>query len=285
MKVTNERSGERRPNSASGLRSRIRTIRWISQVSFLVAFLFLITGTVCTALVSNGVAISEPLGVLQLVTAGNILHPTLTATLIIGALAFGAIVILSGRAFCAWACPIGTTIDAIDLAIQKSKFKPFLSRNNSRNHEDPRSSLVKNGTTRYGVLASVLTAPALFKYPVWCAVCPIGTICRGAAAGAEFAVGAQILVLPAVGALSLGEKRFWCRHLCPVGGLLTLLSRLNPFVKPRVRADVRRTDCGACRAICPEGIHICTEKSFAKCTKCLDCYAKCPFGTVTIGLT
>jgi ferredoxin-type protein NapH len=282
MQTTSGASEERKQRSTAGFRSRIRVLRWVSQLSFLVAFLFLVTGTVCTAILSKGIAVTEPLGALQVVLAGNMLASSLTGTLIVGVLIFVAFVILSGRAFCAWACPVGTTIDAIDLALEKSRFKPLLTRQTKHAHDNPTRNIVRNGTNRYAFLASVLTAPALFKYPVWCAVCPIGTICRGAVSGAELAVGAQILAVPAVGALSLGEKRFWCRYLCPVGGLLTLLSRLNPFVKPRIRPDAQHRDCGACRSICPEGIDICNEKSFTRCTKCLDCYAKCPFGTVTV---
>jgi len=86
-----------------------------------------------------------------------------------------------------------------------------------------------------------------------------------------------------VGAMSLGEKRFWCRYLCPVGGLLTIVSRLNPFLKPKVQHDANHRNCGACATICPEGINICKEKTFARCTKCFDCYSKCPFGVVHIG--
>lgn len=272
---------------SAGLRARIRAIRWISQATFLVVFLFLVTGTVCTAILGKGVAISEPAGVLQLLFANvaNLTPTFMTQTLIVGTLIFVGLVVLLGRAFCAWACPVGTTIDAIDSVLQKLKFRPYFTRRSTHKDDAPETSLIRSGMNRYAVLASVLTGSALFSYPVWCAVCPIGTLCRGVVAGAELALGAELLAVPAVGALSLGEKRFWCRYLCPVGGVLTLLSKLNPFVKPKIRQEAEHRDCGACRAICPEGIDICNEKSFARCTKCLDCYAKCPFGSVKIAWT
>ena len=269
-----------------GLRTRIRTVRWVSQLVFLALFLILVTGTVCTVMLGRGIAITEPFGVLQAIVAGSTSSQSLsvmTGTLVIGVIVFVAVVVLVGRAFCAWACPVGTTIDAIDTALQRLKFKPLLTRN-QRNRNDSSSSLLRNGMNKYAVMAAGLTGSALVKFPVWCAFCPIGTLCRGAVAGAELSIGAEILVIPAVGAMSLGEKRFWCRYLCPVGGVLTILSRLNPFIKPRIRQDGPHKDCGVCKTICPEGIDVCSEKSFARCTKCLDCYAKCPFGAVRIGV-
>jgi ferredoxin-type protein NapH len=267
-----------------GLRTKIRTIRWISQLVFLLLFLFVITGTVCTLILRKGIAISEPFGVLQSIFAGSTSILSLSnMTLVIGALIFVGIVVLVGRAFCAWACPVGTTIDAIDTVLQRLKFKPFLTRH-SRQQNPNSNSILRNGMNKYAVMAAGLTGSALFKFPVWCAFCPIGTLCRGAIRGAELAVGAEILTVPAVGVMSLGQKRFWCRYLCPVGGGLTLLSRLNPFIKPKVASDASHRNCGACKTVCPEGIDICNEKSFARCTKCFDCYTKCPFGSVKIGL-
>jgi ferredoxin-type protein NapH len=266
-----------------GLRTKIRTIRWVSQITFLTVWLFLITGVVCTAVLGTSFAVSEPLGVLQLIFAriavGRVLSGV-SILLLVGVVLFIGVTLLLGRAFCAWSCPLGTTIDLIDKAIQKSKFKPFLTR---RNHEkDSSLGIVRNGINKYAVLASALAGSALFRSPIWCSLCPIGTLCRGAIAGPELSIGAELLTLPAVGAMSLGEKRFWCRYLCPVGGLLTLISRLNPFIKPRIKQDARHRDCGACRTICPEGIDVCNERSFARCTKCMDCYLNCPFGSVTM---
>jgi len=269
-------------NRLAGLKTKIRTIRWASQITFLVVWIFLITGTVCTAILGRGFAVAEPLGVLQLILARGGAFSGLGVSLLVGFAVFVGATLLLGRAFCSWSCPLGTTIDLVDKAFQELKFKPFFTRRTA----EKKSSLgiVRNGTTKYGVLVSALMGSALLRSPVWCSLCPIGTLCRGALAGAELSIGAQLVTLPAVGALSLGEKRFWCRYLCPVGGLLTIISRLNPFLKPKIQHDAAHRNCGACETICPEGINICKEKTFARCTKCFDCYSKCPFGAVHIGL-
>jgi ferredoxin-type protein NapH len=271
----------------SGILTHIRKIRWATQLGFLALFLVVTTGTVCTVVLGKGLAFSEPLGVLQLIFTQalkpNFSFSFITTSIIVGTVIFVGITVLFGRAFCAWACPIGTVIDAIDTGLEKLKFKPFFTRHNPFAGNMKQNGLVRNGSTKFAFLGATLAGSAVFKTPVWCAFCPIGTICRGAVAGAEVSIGAELLAIPAVGGLSLGEKRFWCKYLCPVGGFLTLLSKYNIFIKPRMR-DAQHRNCGLCTKICPEGINLCEEKSYARCTKCLECYGKCPSGAVKIDL-
>lgn len=276
--------GMKTPNRPTGLRTKIRAIRWVSQISFLAVWLFLITGTVCTAILGRDFAVSEPLGVLQLILArGTAATPFsgLGMSLLLGLAVFIGITLLLGRIFCAWSCPLGTTIDLIDKALQKLKFKPFFTRRNPG--KESSLGFVRNGMNKYAVLASALAGSALLRSPVWCSLCPIGTLCRGAIAGAELSMGVELITVPAVAAMSLGEKRYWCRYMCPVGGFLTIVGKFNLFLKPKVHHNALHRNCDACTTLCPEGINICHEKSFARCTKCFDCYAKCPFGVARIG--
>jgi polyferredoxin len=273
--------------SVGKIGSKIRRIRWASQLGFLGLFLFVTVGTVCSVVLGKGYAVSEPLGTLQLLFAHVLTMPIsfsfLSTTVIIGTVVFIVTTILIGRAFCAWACPIGTIIDGIDAGLERLKFRPLFTRKNPFAGTSSLNGLARNGMNKYAVLGSTLATSVLFRTPVWCAFCPIGSLCRGAIAGQELAIGAEILSVPAVGSLSLGEKRFWCKYLCPVGALLTILSKYNVFVKPRMH-DERHRNCGLCTSICPEGINLCQEKSYSRCTKCLDCYAKCPSGAVKIDI-
>jgi ferredoxin len=77
-------------------------------------------------------------------------------------------------------------------------------------------------------------------------------------------------------ALSWVATRFWCRYLCPLGGLLGILSKLG-VVRREVNALCN--ECGACARVCPTGTidaanHFRSDPG--ECTMCLECYRSCP---------
>ena len=82
--------------------------------------------------------------------------------------------------------------------------------------------------------------------------------------------------------LSLREKRFWCRKLCPVGALIKLVSNLNPFLKP-VKGDncLCPPDHKACRKACPQALGP-QKRGIAECTKCFECYVTCKNNNIKI---
>jgi MauM/NapG family ferredoxin protein len=77
-------------------------------------------------------------------------------------------------------------------------------------------------------------------------------------------------------ALNLLKPRFWCRYLCPLGGLLGLLSKFALI--QRVVGEGCK-GCRLCTADCPTGT-IDSDKDYAsdpgECTMCLDCFESCP---------
>ena len=107
--------------------------------------------------------------------------------------------------------------------------------------------------------------------------------------GAGVSLGMPVMLELAVGIplvavlLSLREKRYYCRKICPVGALIKLVSKFNPFLKPVKDPSkcVCPTDYEACKQVCPQGIGP-QEKGSAECTKCLECYVQCKTNNVQI---
>ncbi len=88
------------------------------------------------------------------------------------------------------------------------------------------------------------------------------------------------LVILAVFAIILGlnriRARFWCRYLCPLGGLLALIAKISII---RHRTDTAKCISCGCARLCPTGA-IDSENSYTaahdECTVCLKCQAGCP---------
>lgn len=85
-----------------------------------------------------------------------------------------------------------------------------------------------------------------------------------------------LIVLLALFVLSLLYKNFWCRYLCPYGGLLGLLSIISPI--KITRNEEHCIHCKTCTKNCPSLIPV-EEKTriwSPECMGCLTCVSKCP---------
>jgi polyferredoxin len=88
--------------------------------------------------------------------------------------------------------------------------------------------------------------------------------------------GTGIAVMVLLVVLSLIVKNFWCRYLCPYGGLLGLLALAGPL---RIKRDAALCiDCGKCAKACPSALKVdqLVSVASAECTGCLNCVAACP---------
>jgi polyferredoxin len=274
-----------------------------------------ITQSVCSVWTSyfgnmnSGAWILCPFGAVQYLLTGQVAIVTIVAMLL-----FIIPIVLLGNVFCSWVCPIGTIVDSFDKGIEKffpkveAKRRSLRRRQSKHNgHEEKWKHLMcpacplgkvasvtskRSGVLANGILASALVGSAALRFPVFCAVCPIGILTRGyfhlrsiaSITGTILPLVIELWAIPIVAVLaSLRERRFWCKKLCPVGALLRGAGALSPFIKPKVKEE-KCVMCRKCEKVCPMDINLVDHGSFERCTKCLECYIVCDLNAVKIDL-
>jgi ferredoxin-type protein NapH len=190
-----------------------------------------------------------------------------------------ALALAGGRLFCGWICPFGFILDIIDKFLPcKKPSAPKVLPPAAHN-----VSFLANRNNKYGVLAGAAAASAVSGNQAFCALCPIGVVCRSY--GLQNVLGgAELAVIPLIAAMDVGAKRSWCRYFCPVGAFFALPARFTPL-GIEIGADCcKKFSCKRCAAVCPMGIISdaalqAGEKPVinrAECIMCLRCVDICP---------
>jgi ferredoxin-type protein NapH len=141
--------------------------------------------------------------------------------------------LVGGRVYCSWVCPMNMVTDAAAWLRQRLGLRMGSAM--------PRS-------LRYWILAMTLVLALATGTLAWELVNPVSMLHRGLV----FGMGAAWAMVAAVFLLDVFvSPRAWCGHACPVGAFYSLIGR---FSLVRVAA-VRRAqcnDCMDCYAVCPE---------------------------------
>lgn len=219
-----------------------------------------------------------PLGGLEAALASKTIIPPLLIAL---AIVVG-ITLVVGRAFCAWGCPVPLLRRVFGLK------EPYA--------KDMGTELRKRGginDSRNWVLGGALLSTALFGFPVFCLICPVGLTFATVIVLwrlFQFAeVSWSLLVFPAILAVEVIALRKWCYRFCPLGALLSLIARGNGTLRPAsdARMCLRTAQgeaCNKCAQACPEGIDLHDKISSApmnECTKCRACADACPMHAIS----
>lgn len=269
------------------------------------------------------IALVCPVGQLEVMLAGHqfMLHP---AILLVAAL---LLAVVFGKAFCSWLCPAkyiqkffsrkakgnegaddGESVAAASGVAGDAAAAANVVADGEAAHEvaavcdtaeSSASALPPVGgerdglhvDSRHGVLIGALASAAIFGFPVFCLVCPVGLTFAtfiGLINLIRFNEASwMLLAFPAIVVLELVFFRKWCTSLCPISALLSLVSGANRTFKPSVDHSKclrgKGVDCRACVEKCPEQVDPHSDM-IPECNKCGDCIGACPAHAISVKL-
>jgi len=248
---------------------RYLILRRLTQIGLLVLYFganawgwTVIQGNLSSSLILGVIPMSDPYAALQMLVAGA----ALAMDLLIGvAIVTVFYMLIGGRAFCSWVCPINMVTDAAAWLRDK------LEINRIQNGKAP----VKR-VTRYWVLGLGLVISAVMGVTAFEFISPISMVHRGLVFGMGFG-WAAIAVIFLFDLFVL--KNGWCGHVCPLGGMYSLLGKFSLI---RVHHDEEAcTLCMKCKDVCPEQqvLHMIGKESIpvlsGECTNCARCIEVC----------
>ena len=212
-------------------------IRRFTQLSILGLFLlgpvfglWILKGNLNASLLLDVVPLTDPYILLQTLASGYVAE----TTAILGALIVLALYLLiGGRMYCSWVCPINIVTDAAMWLRNKLNIK---------------SSFTLSRQARYWILGMTLLSAMVTGSLVWEAVNPVSIVNRGLLFGIGFG---WMIVLMIFLLDTFVSRRAWCGHLCPVGAFYSLLGKFS-LLRVNAVALERCDSCMECYAICPE---------------------------------
>lgn len=203
---------------------------WLSRQGYLSQAWWPVKGNLASSLTLDTVPLTDPYMLLQSLLAG---HWPATAAVLGAGIVFLFYLLVGGRMYCSWFCPINPVTDAASWLRRKLQIK---------RGRKPTENL------RLWLLLATLVVSLVTGSIAWEWVNPVSMLHRALVfgAGAAWGVVAAVFLYDL-----LVAPRGWCGYICPVGAFYGLLGR---FALLRVAAPRRKAcdDCMDCFLVCPE---------------------------------
>ncbi len=283
----------------------MKTVRRITQILFLVFFFFLFLSATYPLKIAVPVDLflrADPLIGLSVVLSARAWIGTFLWAM------FALILTIPlGRYFCGWICPMGTTLDVTSYVFRNKPGKSY-----------PKLKYLKYALLIFLLVGAVFSAQlfwffdpiALFTRSIELSVWPVLTLISTTIFGLFFQLlsypdwlskihnffsstllpdqvnlfrmsGWVLLIFLAILVAEFISRRFWCRHLCPLGALFAFFSKFQIW-RRRVSSDCN--DCAVCQSNCKMDAIKSDFRltDFAECIQCYDCVTDCREGATAI---
>ena len=287
-----------------------QTARRLSQAAFLLLFFVLLIKTDYGGRNELAYPVKIFLDADLLVLATSLLSAHKLPAALFLALVFLPVTVLFGRAFCGWVCPFGTLHHAVSFAGKPAVAERGVKSAGSR--WKILTLLFFAGAALSGLQAAGLLDPISFLIrSLSLSILPAVNAVLRAFLDWGFALPSRpvsdlfdgaytflrahflsfypsryhqaflfFLLFTGILALNRYRTRFFCRFVCPLGGLLGLLSRAGLL---RLSMNDRCTSCMKCRDACAGGANPHTRENWSpsECVTCFNCSAACPEGALS----
>ncbi|RLC39546.1 MAG: hypothetical protein DRH49_07965 [Candidatus Coatesbacteria bacterium] len=276
-----------------------RTIKIISQVLFFILFAIIISLSYKQSppdWYKNLPQTLSPLSLIITLIADKTIHPIMLSSIVVI-----VSTIITGRVFCGYVCPLGAIIDTADYIFGRIRGRvgaklPAFLYNIKYSLLIVAITLAIIGSTILLILDPLSLTSQLFTVILFPFFNTIGMwlvkllLFLGVSPFSDTVVFIEkellfesppvyrftpfILIICFILLLSIITRRGWCRYICPLGALLSLIGTRAPFARQLTDDCI---GCGACERLCRMGIlaesGMQTRKS--ECILCGECAFIC----------
>jgi len=221
----------------------------------------ILMGNLSSSVFLNIVPLSDPYAALQMLAAGAIIAGDILLGVFIVTMFY---LLIGGRAFCSWVCPVNIVTDAAAL-LRRQLGIDIVSK------KQPASRNMRYWVLVLSLIISFIMGVTAFEF-----ISPISMLHRGIIFGLGFGWAAMLIIF----LFDLFVlKNGWCGHICPLGGFYSLVGKYSLIKVNHIAENC--TACMKCKTVCPEHqvLHMIDKESLpvlsGECTNCARCIEVC----------